>query len=636
MPRSPLHRVLAGLLGCFSLASLAAQPAAAAQAPSPTLGAVTAAASARRVPVALLEAIGYTSTHWRMQVAADGTVGPMRLAPGSSLAQAAALTGRSQADLRTSVPANFDAGAAWLAAQSQGTLAGDLASWRPAVIKLLGAGSAGAVYDLLARGLAAPAPTGELITISAHPSLAASSPVTAPRDSSAPQTDYPGSRWVAADPNNFDVHNRPAEPVINLVIIHVAEGSYDGTVAAFQNPATNASSTYVMRSSDGASTQMVREKDVSWNAGNADYSMSSVALEHEGFTNDPSWFTDAMYQGSARIVASVVRKYDIPIDRQHIIGHNEVPDPNNPGQFGGRDHHTDPGPYWNWNKYMALVAQYAACPPASDPTVQPAAVAGVTSAVVGLDCGMWVHRDGTPGFYGLGGTLAGAPAVTAPVGGLGPLYIATFSDHNLNVRSDGRRWQSLMAGTTSYCIDNPAAAVTSTTLYVACEGKDLALWYASAPLQPGVLPQVGGWTSAGGILAAGPAIVISRGAPLYHVIGIDGYVYSHDVPASGWTKTTFRCFGHPALATVGMTLLFACHGVDGALWYSINSGAGWVGAKSLGGLVGNGVGIAVTGPTPVAIFYGEGVDFHLWQRGLKSGWVSDGGTASYGAAASGP
>ncbi len=42
-----------------------------------------------------------------------------------------------------------------------------------------------------------------------------------------------------------------------------------------------------------------------------------------------------------------------------MIGHNQVPDPNHPGQFGGFSHHTDPGRTWNWPLYMAYLRMYA-------------------------------------------------------------------------------------------------------------------------------------------------------------------------------------------------------------------------------------------------------------------------------------
>jgi hypothetical protein len=47
------------------------------------------------------------------------------------------------------------------------------------------------------------------------------------------------------------------------------------------------------------------------------------------------------------------------MDRKHVIGHNEVPDPYNSKLFGGADHHWDPGPYWSWTGYMHLAQAYA-------------------------------------------------------------------------------------------------------------------------------------------------------------------------------------------------------------------------------------------------------------------------------------
>ena len=54
-----------------------------------------------------------------------------------------------------------------------------------------------------------------------------------------------------------------------------------------------------------------------------------------------------------------MRRYDIPIDRTHIIGHSQVPDPAPPGRVRREDHHTDPGPHWKWGYYMNLVRRYA-------------------------------------------------------------------------------------------------------------------------------------------------------------------------------------------------------------------------------------------------------------------------------------
>jgi N-acetyl-anhydromuramyl-L-alanine amidase AmpD len=63
-----------------------------------------------------------------------------------------------------------------------------------------------------------------------------------------------------------------------------------------------------------------------------------------------------MYHTSAKLSAWCCKKYEIPIDRKHIIGHSEVPGCS--GSGGGVHCHTDPGLYWNWKKYMRLIEDY--------------------------------------------------------------------------------------------------------------------------------------------------------------------------------------------------------------------------------------------------------------------------------------
>jgi hypothetical protein len=43
-----------------------------------------------------------------------------------------------------------------------------------------------------------------------------------------------------------------------------------------------------------------------------------------------------------------------------VIGHAEVPDPYHRGELGGYAHHTDPGRYWDWARYMTYVRSYVA------------------------------------------------------------------------------------------------------------------------------------------------------------------------------------------------------------------------------------------------------------------------------------
>ncbi|MGW2745785.1 N-acetylmuramoyl-L-alanine amidase [Streptomyces sp. NPDC001450] len=156
--------------------------------------------------------------------------------------------------------------------------------------------------------------------------------------------DFRGARWVPASTANYRRADRPDDYRIDRVVIHVTQGGYPSAVKVFQDPAHGAAAHYIVRK-DGRITQLIRELDVAFHAGNREYNERSVGIEHEGFVEDPSSFTDAMYAASARLTAAICGRYGIPVDREHVIGHVEVP---------GTDH-TDPGRHWDWDRYLGLV-----------------------------------------------------------------------------------------------------------------------------------------------------------------------------------------------------------------------------------------------------------------------------------------
>ncbi|MFF8694734.1 N-acetylmuramoyl-L-alanine amidase [Streptomyces sp. NPDC015144] len=314
------------------------------------------AAAEYDVPRDLLAAVGYGETHL------DGHSGRPSQANGygvmhlvsnpadRTLERAAALTGAPLARLRTDTGTNILGGAAVLRAHADklGLDArdrDDIDAWYPVVAAYGGArGQAAAlyadtVYTFLADGITADVPGGERITVTSRP-VAPRKGTLAATEVRAQSPDYPSALWVAANANNFAA-GRSAK--IDKVVVHVTQGSYAGSISWFQNPAAEVSAHYVVRSSDGQITQMVRDGDTAYHARSAN--SSSLGIEHEGFIDDPSWFTDSMYRASAALTAYLCDRYGIPKDRAHIIGHSEAP---------GNDH-TDPGPYWDWNRYMQLV-----------------------------------------------------------------------------------------------------------------------------------------------------------------------------------------------------------------------------------------------------------------------------------------
>ena len=163
----------------------------------------------------------------------------------------------------------------------------------------------------------------------------------------APQpVDQPSAEWQPATTANYTAANRPSSHRVDRVVIHVTQTAYTGTLAIFQNPAKKVSAHYVVRSVDGHMAQCVREADIAWHAGNWSYNTRSIGIEHEGWVDKPAYFTEALYARSAKLTAGICGRYGIPRDRAHVIGHYEVP---------GTDH-TDPGPHWDWTRYMRMVA----------------------------------------------------------------------------------------------------------------------------------------------------------------------------------------------------------------------------------------------------------------------------------------
>ncbi|PBC86375.1 N-acetylmuramoyl-L-alanine amidase [Streptomyces sp. 2224.1] len=156
---------------------------------------------------------------------------------------------------------------------------------------------------------------------------------------------YPPHRWVPASPANFTAAKRPTKYPVEMVVVHVTQETYKNTLKLFKDPRHKAAAHYLVRSADGKIAQCVRERDVAWHAGNWDYNTRSIGIEHEGWIDDPTWFTDPLYEQSARLTAAICDRYRIPKDREHIIGHVEVP---------GTDH-TDPGEFWDWARYLMLV-----------------------------------------------------------------------------------------------------------------------------------------------------------------------------------------------------------------------------------------------------------------------------------------
>ncbi|MEU8742546.1 N-acetylmuramoyl-L-alanine amidase [Streptomyces parvulus] len=296
----------------------------------------------------------------------------------TTLPRAAELTGLSAEALRTDPAANVSGGAALLAAAQREMgepLSADPADWYGAVARFSGAEDsataaayANDVYEVIRAGERRTTDAGQRVTLAARPDVAPDTGQLAGaglRTASAAGTECPKSvscEWIPApyeefgdgDYGNHDLADRPASQRVRYIVVHDTEGAWDGVLNMVQDP-TYVSWNYTLRSTDGHIAQHVKAKDVAWHAGNWYVNAKSVGLEHEGFLAEPdAWYTEAMYRSSARLVKYLAKKYDIPLDRQHILGHDTVPGTTTatiPGM------HTDPGPYWDWAHYFRLLGR---------------------------------------------------------------------------------------------------------------------------------------------------------------------------------------------------------------------------------------------------------------------------------------
>lgn len=163
---------------------------------------------------------------------------------------------------------------------------------------------------------------------------------------------------------------------IEYIILHTTEGSYDSALGWLRNPKAQASCTYLASADGSRVAQLVREADTSWGAGNLDYNQRGVNIEQEGHAAKGG-FSDGLYQTVGALVGRIAQRHNIPLDRAHVIGHMDVPDPNNPALEGGIDHHRDPGPHYDFDRVIAI-AKGGTMPaqPVTDPNVYTDPVTG--------------------------------------------------------------------------------------------------------------------------------------------------------------------------------------------------------------------------------------------------------------------
>jgi hypothetical protein len=308
------------------------------------------AAADYKVPKELLMAMGYVNTLWEMpppeasdyvpgDIHGRGTYGIMQLVQipwEDALGRAANLTGLSEETLKTERAANVRGGAALLRDIMGKHKPSEPSGWYEVVAQYGGDLYAQEVFETLMSGASATISTGEHLEL-------APQEVEAPQLFTAQSTDYAGAAWRPAHGSNRTNANRGAAK-IDFIVIHIAQGSYSGTISWFQDPRSNVSAHYVV-GRGGQVAQCVRNEDIAWHAGNWKYNTKSIGIEHAGYAGH-KW-TRRMYRSSARLSARLCKRFNIPVNH-HIIRHRSVPGVST----------RCPGRSYNRRKYLRLVRRY--------------------------------------------------------------------------------------------------------------------------------------------------------------------------------------------------------------------------------------------------------------------------------------
>ncbi|MFI6129830.1 N-acetylmuramoyl-L-alanine amidase [Micromonospora sp. NPDC051141] len=416
---------------------------------------------------------------------------PLPTASLQTLDAAATLTGLDAQTLRTDPAANIRGGAALLASY-QKALGGpvgagsDVAAWYGAVARYSGADTSDAaaafadeVYDQLGQGATRTTDDGQRVTLAAtaaQPDRAGLARLGLRHAARPDGLECPvrlACEWIpapyeqlSADPGdygNHDLGDRPKQQKIEYIVIHDTEGYFAPSVDLVKR-ADYLGWHYTLRSVDGYVAQHIKAKDVGWHAGNWYVNAKSIGLEHEGFAGQGTWYTEAMYRSSAKLVRYLAQKFGIPMDRQHIIGHDNVPGIT---AANVRGMHWDPGPYWDWSHYFDLMKA-------------PFRTTGTSrTGLVTIDPDFATNR---PAFVGCNQQPPGVPtptppAETCPSRGSSAVVLRTAPSadaplvNDLGLRPDG-------TPDTMYISDHGARASAGQTYAVAGrQGDWTAIWY---------------------------------------------------------------------------------------------------------------------------------------------------------------
>lgn len=243
---------------------------------------------------------------------------------------------------------------------------------------------------------------------------------------------YPAAIWTPAGSGNYGAGS--SNPL--WIVIHTTESTAASAINEFQTPGTDVSVNYLV-DRQGNVYQFVNDNNIAYDVGNYNYNIDSIGIENERYTSGGVNYnvTSAEYRADAQLVVWIGHQYNLPLahfagnqtyttndtnvdnfapqnptsrvdnlgitEDASIIGHYQVPDPNDPNLGGGASNHYDPV-NWNWYTpgqkvsetsptFMDLVEEYNY--PNTPTNVAPASNSAVTTFTPTLSASAFFDLD---------------------------------------------------------------------------------------------------------------------------------------------------------------------------------------------------------------------------------------------------
>lgn len=374
-----------------------------------------------QVPGAVIKALAYTQSNYSMLTGdtefEDFTplFGVMGISE-ANLQTASAALGVDVPTLKTSVSQNIRAGAYLLAefARLDGIDREQLKSWEGPYRRFSSNSSPESAVDFARHEVLGTLKKGvgqlSLELGSAQQSLEAEPGIGTIQQRLDVAPDFAEGFWYPSI--NTSRRNPGKLPLI--IVIHTCESSYTScrNYLAGRNE-RDVSSHYVVGTDETA--QLVREETRAHHIG-ATYSSTnnngqlasengvqsnhiSVGIEHGGFAAQTS-FPAAQLERSSRLVCSIAKRWKIPMDRTHIVGHGQLQPANR----------TDPGRNWPWASHIARAQEVCA---QQAEVEAPVVVPPVTGETCTMSAELKTKYDALGGATGSLGTCIGKEQTTA-------------------------------------------------------------------------------------------------------------------------------------------------------------------------------------------------------------------------------